>query len=162
AHHWDEGGEAAGAAVDAHAFVAATHDYFARVHGRMGWDGRGRGVRSTVHFGHRYPAAFFNRKQLVFGDGDGGDVGPIAGALDIVAHEYTHGLIYHTAKLIMEGQPGALNEAIADIFGCLVEQSVQGRLDWQVGETVYHPGGRIQPIRDLAAPHRTMNPAVTA
>lgn len=157
--HWDEGGEGTGSAVDAHAFVAAVYDYFARVHGRMGWDGHGRGIRTTVHFGRQYGRAFFNGKQLVFGDGDGQHLASLAGALDVVAHEFTHGVTYHTAKLGMEGQSGALNEAISDIFGCLVEQRARDRSDWQLGETVYHPGGRAQPLRDLAMPHRTMNPA---
>jgi Zn-dependent metalloprotease len=149
---WDEGGAAAGAAVDAHAFVAATWDYFLKTHGRAGWDGKGKGIHATVHYGQGYANAFFDGNQLVFGDGDGIQLSPLSGALDVVAHEFTHGVIFHTAKLGYEGQTGALNEALADIFGCFVAG------DWQMGETVFHPLGRSRPLRDIAHPHATHHP----
>lgn len=154
--HWDEAGAAHGAAVDAHAFVAVTWDYFAKTHGRAGWDGKGKGVHTTVHFGDKWSGAFFNGKQLVFGDGDGVDWSPLSGALDLVAHEFTHGLIAHTARLGLEGQPGALHEAIADVFACIVDG------DWQIGEAVHHPAGRRQPLRDIGDPHATRQPATLA
>lgn len=150
--HWDETGDAHGAAVDAHAYVAATWDYFLKVHGRAGWDGKGKGVHATVHFSHGYDNAFFDGKELVFGDGDGQQMSPLAGALDVVAHEFTHGVTYHTAHLGVEGQNGALNEAISDIFGCFVEGN------WQMGETIFHPNGRAQAMRDIAHPHASDNP----
>jgi bacillolysin len=149
---WDTDGSAAGAAVDAHAYVAAAWDYFAKTHGRRGWDGKNKGVHATVHFGARYDNAFFDGNQLVFGDGDGSDFAPLAGALDVVAHEFTHGVTYHTARLGMEGQNGALNEALSDIFGCFVEGN------WKMGEAVYHPGGHAHALRDIADPHASNNP----
>jgi Zn-dependent metalloprotease len=150
---WDIDGSAAGAAVDAHAYVAATWDYFAKVHGRRGWDGKNKGVHATVHYGARYDNAFFDGKQLVFGDGDGSDFAPLAGGLDVVAHEFTHGVTYHTARLGMEGQNGALNEALSDIFGCFVDGN------WKMGETIYHPSGHAAAMRDVADPHASNNPA---
>jgi bacillolysin len=149
---WDESGDAAGAAVDAHAYVAATWDHFARVHGRLGWDGKNKGVHATVHFGRRYANAFFDGRQLAFGDGDGASFAPLAGALDVVAHEYAHGVTFHTARLGTEGETGALNEALSDIFGCFVEGN------WQIGEAVYRPAGSPQPLRDVERPHETNNP----
>jgi bacillolysin len=151
-NEWDADGVAAGAAVDAHAYVAAVWDYFLRTHRRAGWDGNGKGVHTTVHYGQRYANAFFNGRQLVFGDGDGTLLSPLAGALDVVAHEFTHGVTAHSARLVYQGQSGALNEAISDIFGCFVEGN------WQIGEAVYHPGGRARPMRDVAHPHETDNP----
>jgi bacillolysin len=150
---WDTGGVAPGAAVDAHAFVATAWDYFAKVHGRRGWDGKNKGVHATVHYGPRYDNAFFDGKQLVFGDGDGSDFSALSGGLDVVAHEFTHGVTFHTARLGMEGQNGALNEALSDIFGCFVEGN------WKMGEAVYHPSGHARALRDVADPHASKNPA---
>lgn len=150
--HWDEDGDRPGAAVDAHAYVAATWDYFAKVHGRAGWDGKGKGVHATVHFGRYYNNAFFDGKQLVFGDGDGTNFAPLAGSRDVVAHEFTHGVTFHTAQLTYQGQSGALNEAISDIFACFVDGN------WQVGETIFHPSGRPRALRDIAHPHTSDNP----
>jgi Zn-dependent metalloprotease len=53
----------------------------------------------------------------------------------------------------MEGQNGALDEAVSDVFACFIDG------DWQIAEAVYHPSGRPQPLRDLADPHATNNPA---
>ena len=151
---WDVGGAAPGAAVDAHAFVARAWDYFRDVHGRLGWDGRNHGVHATVHFGQRFGGAFFDGRQLVFGDGDD-DWAPAAGALDVVAHEYTHGLVRATAQLDPAGESGALDEAIADLFACVISRGQVPGGDWQIAESVYHPGGHARPLRDLANPHAT-------
>ena len=40
---------------------------------------------------------------------------------DVIAHEWTHIYTYYTAGLIYQWQPGALNEAYADIFGETVD-----------------------------------------
>ena len=68
-----------------------------------------------------------------------GDGGPYAGAQDVVAHEFSHGVIVETADLVYRNQPGAVNEAFADIFGELVEAQWDGACalqtgpDWLVG-----------------------------
>jgi bacillolysin len=155
AEEWDRTVEAAGAAVDAHAHVARSWDYFRTVHGRAGWDGRGHGVHATVHWGNHYAGAFFDGRQLVFGDGDQ-TLSPPAAALEIVAHEFTHGVVVSAADLDSEGESGAVHEAICDLFACFVS----GR--WQIGGSVYHPSGPSQPMRDLAHPHRTGNPQTLA
>src|SRR5262249_47621795 len=108
-------------------------------------------------FGMSYANAFFDGKHLVFGDGDGTNLLPTSAALDVVAHEFTHGVTTYTAKLGMEGENGALNEAISDIFGCFVEGGA--RPDWKMGETVFRKNGKAAPLRDLVDPHKSGNPA---
>jgi thermolysin len=148
-----------GAAVDAHAHVARAWDYFAHAHGRPGWDGAGSGLRAVVHYGDRFANAFFDGTQLVFGDGDDNMTAPAA-ALDVVAHEFTHGVVAATAGLENQDEPGAINEGIADLFGCLVAWTSGQGGRWQIGETIYHPkGARNRPMRDLANPHMTGQPA---
>lgn len=156
---WDQVPEGAGAAVDAQAYLSATHDYYARVHGRAGALGNGVGMRATVHFGRRYPSAFWNGRQLVFGDGDRMSSAPPSGALDVVAHEFTHAVIESSARLGRDGERGAVNEAIADIFGCFVEHAVrESAANWRVGDELFrNPVGRGG--RDLEDPHRSANPA---
>jgi Zn-dependent metalloprotease len=73
-----------------------------------------------------------------------------AGALDVVGHEMMHGLIAHEANLIYDGQPGAVNESLADIFGALIELET-GNGNWLLGETL--PGfSAAEPLRSLADP----------
>ncbi|MSP59983.1 MAG: peptidase M4 family protein [Myxococcales bacterium] len=157
-NRFDEVTEGRGAAVDAHAYLAASDAYFRRLHGRSGALDDGAGLVATVHYGHRYNNAYWNGRQLVFGDGDGLTFAPLAGALDVVAHEYTHAVIQSSSSLGHQGQSGALNEAIADLFGCFVERYTRGGGNWRVGEEVYHPGHH-DALRDLADPHRTRQPA---
>ena len=44
-----------------------------------------------------------------------------AGALDIVAHELTHGLTDYSSDLIYRNESGALNESFSDMVGTSVE-----------------------------------------
>jgi hypothetical protein len=75
---------------------------------------------------------------MAFGDGL-----PFARALDVVAHELTHGVVQFTAGLDYKFQPGAINEGLADVMACMVDP------DWLIGEDL--PGG---PIRDLEHPEK--------
>jgi bacillolysin len=157
----DDSGPFRGAAVDAAAYASATSDYYARVHGRKGALGDGAGVRATVHYGYAFNNAFWNGRQLVFGDGDGATFAPLSGALDVVAHEFTHAVTQASAGLGRAGEPGALNEAVSDIFACFIEHDLRGAgANWRIGEDVYFPGQNAA-LRDLANPHRTRQPMHT-
>lgn len=50
---------------------------------------------------------------------------PASVALDIVGHEFTHGIAHHLAHIGLTGEAGALNEAIGDVFGAIIEHSVR-------------------------------------
>ena len=65
--------------------------------------------------------------------------GPLA--LDVVAHEMTHGVTSFTSHLIYQDQSGALNEAFSDIFGEMVEARTNGSTDW-INGTLLNNGGR--------------------
>ena len=133
-----------GAVVDAHVYAGWTYDYFFKRHGRRGLDDRNLAVRSMVHplapafqFANAGYDPFAN--AVIYGDGDG-QFAPFSGALDVVAHELTHGVTAHTWDGIYQGESGALNEAFSDIMGTAVEFFHQpagtGRLlaDYFLGE----------------------------
>jgi thermolysin len=149
---WDESGDFAGSAVDAHASAARVWDYLGAVHDRRGLDGQGGSVAMVVHFGDGYANAFWDGSRAVFGDGDD-ETGPFAAALDVVAHELFHGLNQHTADLVYEGESGALDESVADVFGSLVELRSGGG-NWLLGERLADGG-----LRDLADPARLGQPS---
>lgn len=55
-------------------------------------------------------------------------------AIDIVGHEFTHGVTYYTAELPNSFEGGALNESFSDFFGTLVERRANsGVMDWSYG-----------------------------
>ncbi|GGN03762.1 hypothetical protein GCM10010967_43250 [Dyadobacter beijingensis] len=48
---------------------------------------------------------------------------------DIVGHEWAHAYIEHTAGLVTKGQPGAIDEALADVWGEIVDRNNDGYMD---------------------------------
>jgi Zn-dependent metalloprotease len=126
-HSWDTRGPAAGAAVDAAFHVGLTYDFFNQELGRKGWEHDEHDeITLFVHYGRGFENAQYSPRagSLNFGDG-GPSQHPLAAFLDIVAHEYTHAVTAATSNLDYDGQPGALNEAISDIFGACVEHSAR-------------------------------------
>jgi len=128
--------------------ILTTRLYYYETFGRDAIDDDGMTVIGCVHMGKNSPQAFWSPSLLMcfFGDGDGADFAQFSGALDVVAHEYTHAVISYSANLEYRYQSGALNEAFADIFACMVD-----RFDWRIGEncTLKSPGF----IRSLINPH---------
>lgn len=54
------------------------------------------------------------------------DKSPVLG-IDVVGHEFTHLVTAYNSKLVYRRQPGAINEAISDIFGAFIERKILGR-----------------------------------
>jgi Zn-dependent metalloprotease len=153
----DEGQKRTGdAAVDqAYDGLGATYAFYDEVLGRSSLDGNGLGLDASVHYGRRYMNAFWDGRQMVFGDGDGEIFGPFTRNLDIVGHELTHGVISHEAAFDYQDQPGALNESFADVFGSLVlqykrKESAKGA-SWLIGKGLLVKYPR-QALRSLKAP----------
>ncbi|MET9311531.1 M4 family metallopeptidase [Kribbella sp. NPDC003505] len=139
-NHWGTGAntDRATAAVDAHYGAATTFDYYKFVHGRNGIFGDGKGVPSRVHYGSNYVNAFWDGKQMTYGDGDNVVAGPLV-SIDVAGHEMSHGVTEHTANLTYSGESGGLNEATSDIFGTLVEfysNNASDPGDYYIGEEI--------------------------
>jgi Zn-dependent metalloprotease len=142
------------AGVDAHYYTGLVYDYYKKVHSRNSWDNNGTSLRSVVHYLSRYNNAFWNGAYMTYGDGDGVLFGSFAGALDVAAHEITHGVIESSAELMYEKQSGALNESYADIFGTFVEFYARGTAaNWLMGEEILTPGIPNDALRNLQNPH---------
>ncbi|GAA5108258.1 hypothetical protein GCM10023339_07090 [Alloalcanivorax gelatiniphagus] len=144
-------------AVDeAAAGIEATLLMFAEDLGRDSHDDAGAPVSLTVHYGSSYNNAFWDGTQLVFGDGDGRVFERFTKPVDVLAHEFSHAVIEHTADLTYRGQSGALNESVADVFALCLKQRLLGQQatdgDWLIGEGIFAPGVRARALRDMAAP----------
>jgi hypothetical protein len=144
------------AADEAYAGLGATWSLYQQVYGRDSLDDAGLGLDATVHYGQDYDNAFWNGRQMVFGDGDGVVFRRFTVAVDVIGHELTHGVTELTAALVYQGQPGALNESISDVFGSLVKQHVAGQdaadADWLIGEGLFVPGINGVALRSMKAP----------
>jgi len=145
------------AAVDEAATgIAGSLALFSEVYGRASYDGRGAPLSLTVHYERNYDNAFWDGTQLVFGDGDGRVFGRFTRPVDVLGHEFTHAVTEHTAGLAYEGQSGALNESVSDVFAACLKQRLLGQsaleADWLIGEGIFLPGISARALRDMAAP----------
>jgi bacillolysin len=149
---WDTGVPGAGAAVDAHVNAAIVFKYYKERHARNAINGVGGALVSTAHFGNAYDNASWDPQRQLMIYGDGGDVfRPLSVGLDVVAHEFTHGVTGATSNLEYRSQSGALNEAVSDIFAAFIEHAAKPDVvnNWKIGEVVVKQGGAL---RDMANP----------
>jgi Zn-dependent metalloprotease len=144
-----------GAVREAFDNLGLTYDFYKTLFGRNSLDDEGEPLVASVHYGKAYNNAFWNGDQMVFGDGDGRIFTRFTRSLDVVAHELSHGVVAHTCNLEYYGQPGALNEHFADVFGVLTEQwslgQDAGQATWLVGAEILGPKARIPAIRTFEA-----------
>jgi len=167
-----------GANVDAHVYAGYTYDYYFKRFDRRGLDNANIPVRSITHpvrredffifpnnqfRGSLYLNAFYAGEGLmVYGEGlpeglttsDGKSWNYLAGALDIVGHELTHGVTDYSSALIYRDESGALNESFSDMMATSIEFYFQpagaGSLqaDYLIGEDMITPGG----LRSMQSP----------
>ncbi|HBX69207.1 MAG TPA: peptidase M4 family protein [Chloroflexi bacterium] len=155
-------------AVDeAYEGAGATYDLYQQEYQRESIDGKGMRLDSTVHYMKGYDNAFWNGRQMVYGDGDEDLPEPqrifnrFTIALDIIGHELTHGVTQFEAGLVYRDQSGALNESFSDVFGSLVKQRQRNQTaaeaDWIIGEGLLSPNINGIGIRSMKAPGTAYN-----
>ena len=136
-------------AVDGHAYIGWTYDYYFKRHGRRSLDNRDRPIVTLINGVSQQGSlnlslddfftfavnAFFcgqcgpgNIGVMFFGNGfpsnfvlDGQNWTYLAGSLDVAAHELTHGVTDSSSGLIYQNESGALNEAFSDIMATSAE-----------------------------------------
>ncbi len=149
------------AVQEAYDYAGVTWDFYNSIFNRNSIDNRGLTVVSSVHYsenGAGFDNALWNGQQMIYGDG-GELFGRMTQCLDVVGHELTHGVTQYSAGLPYQGQSGALNESMSDVFGVVVrqwheQQSDPATANWLVGEGLLLAGGAL---RSMKAPG-TANP----
>jgi thermolysin len=172
-----------GANVDAHANAGYTYDYYYKRFGRHGLDNADIPIRGVTHLVNRddifnysndivgtfYLNAFYlGDGIMIYGEGlpddlvttDGQSWNYLAGALDVVGHELTHGVTDYSSRLIYQGESGALNESFSDMMGTAIEFFFQPagvgplKADYILAEDVITPFG----LRSMANPNAFGDP----
>jgi len=152
-----------GAGVDSHDAIANAAygnmqkvlSYYQNTFHRNSFDGKGSLIKLRVHSPDAVTgenpannAYWMNDEHRIWlGDGDGKMFSPLGNAVDIVGHEFTHGVIDSSIQETTGyGQEGALQESWADVMATGLDGN------WQIGETVYTPGVAGDAVRDLEHP----------
>lgn len=136
------------AALDAHHGAQMTYDFWNESYGWSSFDGNGTAMLCYVHWDVGWFNASWNGRFSRYGDGNGDPLTYI----DVVAHEFTHGLTGNTSRLIYADESGALNESFSDIFGIAVEFYAQvPTASWDIGIKTFV-------LRDMSNPNRRGHP----
>lgn len=144
------------AADEAYDGLGATHALFLDAFDRDSIDDSGLPLEATVHFGDAYDNAFWDGARMVFGDGDGQVFERFTRSLSVIGHELSHGVVQYSANFVYEGQSGALNESVADVFGALVEQYASRQsadeASWLIGVGLFTGEVEGDAIRSMSDP----------
>jgi Zn-dependent metalloprotease len=138
--------------------LGATFDFYLNNYGRNSINNRGLALRATVHYDEDYDNAFWNGRRMIFGDGDGTYFNRFTISLDVIGHELTHGVTGSERNLEYQGQSGALNESISDVFGSLVKQYSQPtaqtveQADWLIGAGLFTAQVHGTALRSMKEP----------
>jgi Zn-dependent metalloprotease len=154
---WQDSLEAPG--VDAQVYTGLVYDYMLSEFGRNSYNDSGSTMLSLVERDYGVPPYDMNN-ALWMGDhaeytNVTSDRRSMAGCLDVVGHEWAHGITQCESGLLARGESGALNESFSDMIGVSLGFASNLDPDWQQGEHSFKDG---QAERDLASPHVTLQP----
>ena len=144
-------------------------DFYADEFSRKSWDDKGSDILASVNInkftlldilGSKQNAAWA-KTRFVFGAGNPKGLDNFEKALDVVGHEYTHAVIQTTSNLKYEGQSGALNEHLADVFGVIINQIHNNPSNpYLIGSTVLYGeyAEKAHALRDMMDPAKGLSP----
>jgi Zn-dependent metalloprotease len=143
--------------------TAKVAQFYVEVFGRNSIDNEGIDLVSSVRYLRNYDNAFWNGQQMVYGEGDGEIFIDFWRSADVIGHELTHGVTQYESGLLYEGEPGALNESLSDVFGAVFNQWLnEWRPDeargWLIGAGIMGPRAAAAGktcLRDMVNPSGT-------
>ncbi|MEM9188527.1 MAG: M4 family metallopeptidase [Myxococcota bacterium] len=144
-----DGAETSFDAQSAYDHLGAIYDYFQTTHRRDSFDDRGgtidavANIRNTLNLTTMGPTCVTTASAAWIHGVDRMLLGEGMATRDIIAHEFTHGVVAHSARLETVGPPGALNESFADVFAAFADDTMK----WIVGE-----GSSLGVLRSLRQP----------
>lgn len=87
-----------------------------------------------VHYGVEYENAFWDGRQMTFGDG-ADFMYPLV-SLGIGAHEIAHGFTQQNSNLVYVNQSGGMNESFSDMAAQAADYYATGTNNWLIGSEV--------------------------
>lgn len=151
---WTSSGDLDG--VTTHWCLHRTLDYYADVQGRNSYNDKGHNVTAYNNgFGSFVSNSCWgcSGNAIDLGEGPTTSASDDWNSMEVVGHEFTHGVTQTSAGLDYEKQSGALNESFSDIFGTVIESwTGAGPFDWTIGEDFGSP------IRNMQNPNALGDP----
>lgn len=149
--------------VSAMANLSTVYDFYKNVLNRTSYDDNGAPITGNIHvidaeYGIPLDNAYWSQyyKQFFFGDGYQ-YFSPLAGALDVTAHEFTHAVSDTISNFTYQSESGALSEAYSDILGYLIEGKDDPK--WLIGEDIVTDKFPYEALRNLSNPEAYKYPS---
>jgi len=131
-------------------------DYFKNTFDLNSINDKGMDIISNIRYGKAYNNAFWDGDEMTYGEGDNIQFKDFTSAIDVIAHELTHGVTQFLANLEYQAQSGALNEHFSDVFGTIVKQKFYEQdcasADWLIGDKLVTEKFPGKAIRSMKAP----------
>ena len=145
-------------ATDAYYCTLSMYDMLRDEFGWRGIDGENGSLTIGVNARDRkdYVNAYWNGEMAWIGNGDCNN-DPLT-TLDVVGHEFMHGVIDYTSNLVYREESGAINESMADVIGKMLEYHYdKDNFSWKLGNRVRLLDD-AEPFRNMADPESVGDP----
>jgi Zn-dependent metalloprotease/chitodextrinase len=148
-------------AGDVHFGVETVYDYYLNNFNHTSYDNNGSLIRTYANDTWTGPNAYWSPSPdnaMHYGTGDTSYF-PFA-SLEVVGHEFTHGVTEHSSNLAYYGESGALNESFSDIFGNTIRfLNMPNVATWDIGDQLPRPGSSVPvALRSMADPNQYGSP----
>lgn len=136
---------------DAHGNAETVADMLEQWFGYNSINENGLVLRNYVNFGTGFEGTLWVGRGVYYGDG-GNRYFPLAGALDVVSHEFHHGFTQFHSNLEMDGESGSISESFSDLAGVAAEHYLdEQNANFMIGEKITKNNS---PIRSLCNPRQ--------
>jgi pseudolysin len=105
-----------------------------------------------VHYGQNYENAYWDGRQMTFGDGDT-MMYPLV-SLGVGAHEVSHGFTEQHSNLEYYGHSGGMNEAFSDMAAQAAEYYSVEKNTWQIGGEIMKEDSGYDALRYMDLPSK--------
>lgn len=126
--------------LDVHWALQQIYDYISTNRGVNSFNNNNLAINAYVRYGTNTDNASWDTSLncLYFGQG-ASTFSPLA-SIDVVAHEYGHGLTQFQIGWVYSGDQAAFHEGMSDIWAAILENRIRPNSMWQIGEQVMANG----------------------
>lgn len=103
-------------------------------HGINSMDNNGFAINAHIRYDNKHDNAYWISVERVLCFGEGGSDFYSLASVDVVAHEFGHGITEFQIGWGSAGDQRAFSEGMSDIWGVIMENRIRPNSVWQIGE----------------------------
>lgn len=138
-------------ALDVQWTLQGIYDRLYNTHNINSMDDNGFTVNAHIRYANNYDNAFWNIVERTFSFGEGGGNFRSLASVDVVAHEFGHGITHFQIGWNSTTDQRAFNEGMSDIWGVIMEHRICPSSIWEIGEQLTKNYGCLRNIQNTNA-----------